>query len=159
MYEKKRITILELSPNSLDIMLNGLAISKGVEYTREQKRVILDPYETTVTEASMFTDMFRLEEAKGMEDIYYVADIAKISISNIPGVSGNVVVNIVSGVRINHYLDKEFSFVYMETDTKSKTNAQEHFCGEYGGIPNIPYQHNINGVLGDIIATQCVFNN
>ena len=159
MLKNNKITVLELSPNGLDIILAGLIRTNGIEYTQGQKRYIIDPYKNSVKKADKFEDMYRQTKAVGMEDIYYVCDINTFNITNLPGFEGVVKVNIASGVRINHSLDKEFCFIYMDTSTNKKKNAQEIFCGEWDTMVNIPCWSYTDKTVVDITSEVCVFNN
>jgi len=158
MLKQKQITLLELNKNGLELVLNHIVLSNSTSIEIGSDRYVFDPYEHTASIVSNDTDIKHLSKVLGMEDIHYIADIDtfKVFLNN----HDPVVICHIHGRRFLHHLEKEFSVIFVVTDTEEASSGLEYFCGELGDqMINIPYLHMGNTDIIDIISTACVYNN
>ena len=159
MYDKdKEFTVLELSRDSLEIVIRHLQLSKGVMVSSSTDRVILNPYTNETIQVPNLLSLKETSTESGIEDIHYVVDSTVYTIKGL----GSRVIRIVMlrGSRFLHHLDKDFEMVLMHTDNIDSVKDMEYMCGELGDsmIP-IPYMHCADTSIGDMIETLCVLNN
>lgn len=172
MYDvKKQIMVLELSEIGLSLVLSSMTVKSNVSVSISENRYVLAPYirkaipvdtntsTETLKAVNQCIDLLGIEHAGVTEDIFYDVTEKNITVKNVPGVKNDAVVKVLTGKRYNHYIDKDFTLIYMDTSSELDKVTQEHFCGEYGEVINIPYQHNKDIVIGDLIADICVYNN
>ena len=159
MYDKdNKFTILELSRNSLELIIGHLQLSKGITVNKRSSRAILNPY--TNEEVGVPTNLSLKQSSidSHLEDIHYVCDVETINLDGFK--DGGITINVITGKRFLHHLEKDFSLIVMDTNTNGETEAMEYFCGEDGdGMIPIPYLIIGDETIGDMIATACVLNN
>lgn len=157
---EKQITVLELSENSLEILLDHFQTVRQTGYAlRISEKYILDPYERTTLVVDMETTDEYLEEVQNLEDIYYVVEEKSITFPDAGDDIKGIEILVIKAKRYNHELAKECSFIYMKTCTDELIGLQEIFCGEFGKTKLIPYYNMTNQSVAVLIEEQCVFNN
>lgn len=155
MYDKENVvTVIEVSKNTLEALLYA---NPELTYITDHTKVILCPYTKVVRDITNESASDIDDYIKSMEDIHYVADVTKHTVKGVVADGGSVEIFLISGVRNNHLISKEFSFVYMYTPDYEGVTNMEWMCGEHSDLLKLPYLY-MDMPVGDVIELQCALN-